>query len=123
MIPRYERATNYVIVIALTIGVLFPVAWFVLTSLSPNTSGALDFSKIAWSNFGAAWHDGNLAHSMYASLVITVSAVIGQTVLAILSGYAFGIGPREVDPAALLAQVGHGFGHGPFVDRDAGESQ
>jgi len=34
MISRFERVSNYVIVIALTVGVLFPVAWFVLTSLS-----------------------------------------------------------------------------------------
>ncbi len=106
MIARHERITNYLVVIALTIGVLFPVAWFVLTSLSPNTSGALDLSNISWGNFATAWRDGNLAHSMYASLVITVCAVTGQTVLAILSGYAFGVlgvvGERYLFPLILL---------------------
>ncbi|TCC55108.1 carbohydrate ABC transporter permease [Kribbella pittospori] len=109
MISRFERVSNYVIVIALTVAVLFPVAWFLLTSLSPNTSGALDFTDVAWSNFSAAWRDGNLAHSMYASLVITVSAVIGQTLLAILSGYAFGVlgvvGERFLFPVILLGMM------------------
>jgi len=109
MISRYERVSNYVIVIALTLGVLFPVAWFFLTSLSPNTSGALDVSHLSWGNFAAAWRDGNLAHSMLASLVITVSAVTGQTLLAILSGYAFGVlgvvGERFLFPLILLGMM------------------
>jgi hypothetical protein len=37
-----------------------------------------------------------------------------------LCGEAFGTSLGEVDPTTLLAQVGHGFGHGPFADFDVG---
>ena len=109
MISRYERVSNYVIVIALTLAVLFPVGWFVLTSVSPHTSGLVDLSRLAFGNFVAAWQDGNLASGMKASLIVTASAVIGQTLLAIMSGYAFGVlgvvGEKVLFPVILLGMM------------------
>jgi len=109
MISRYERASNYVIIIALTVAVMFPVVWFLLTAVSPNTSGRLDFSHLAFGNFVTAWHDGNLASSMRASVVVAVSAVAGQTILAVLSGYGFGVlgvvGERVLFPVIILGMM------------------
>lgn len=109
MISRYERVSNYVIIIALTVAVMFPVVWFMLTAISPNTSGRLDFSHLDFGNFAVAWHDGNLASSMRASVVVTVSAVVGQTILAVLSGYGFGVlgvvGERVLFPVIILGMM------------------
>ena len=109
MISRFERFSNYIIIIVLTLGVLFPVAWFVLTALSPHVSGRLDLAHLAFSNFATAWHDGNLASSMRASMVVTASAVVGQTILAVLSGYAFGVlgvvGEKVLFPVILLGMM------------------
>jgi raffinose/stachyose/melibiose transport system permease protein len=106
MIGRNERLLNYFVLCSFMAIVLFPVLWFVLTALSPNLSGRIDLTNIAWGNFTEAWHVGGFGNAMRASLVITASAVAGQTVLAILSGYAFGVlgvaGERFFFPLILL---------------------
>ncbi|MGH1524394.1 carbohydrate ABC transporter permease [Leifsonia sp. L25] len=91
MISRTERLLNHAILIFVTILVLFPVVWFVFTALSPNRGGQLDLLNLHFGNFVTAWNEGNFGSAMIASAVITVGAVLGQTVLAILSGFAFGV--------------------------------
>ena len=91
MISRTERLLNHAILAFVTVLVLFPVIWFVFTALSPSRSGQLDLLNLHFDNFVTAWNVGNFGSAMVASAVITIGAVLGQTVLAILSGFAFGV--------------------------------
>ncbi len=91
MISRIERTLNHAVLAFVSIVVLFPVVWFLFTALSPSRSGQLDFRHLAWGNFAVAWTAGGFGSAMIASAVITIGAVAGQTVLAVLSGFAFGV--------------------------------
>ncbi|MFI7066818.1 carbohydrate ABC transporter permease [Kribbella sp. NPDC050124] len=106
MISRSERVLNHTVLALVSILVLFPVVWFVFTALSPNRSGQLDLTNLHWENFGTAWKLGGFGQAMLASAVITVGAVTGQTLLAVLSGFAFGVlgvaGQKVIFPVVLL---------------------
>lgn len=88
---RGETVLNYAFLVLLAVVVLVPVAWFVLTGLSPNRAGTIDLTNLSFANFPEAWEQADLGHTLTASAVITVCAVALQAVLAITSGYAFGI--------------------------------
>jgi len=106
MISRAERTLNHAVLAFVTVLVIFPVIWFVFAALSPETSGRIDLTRLTWSNFVTAWQIGSFGPAMLASAVITVGAVAGQTLLAILSGYAFGVlgvvGQKVIFPVILL---------------------
>ncbi|WP_308467136.1 carbohydrate ABC transporter permease [Rathayibacter soli] len=106
MISHSERALNHTVLVIVSILVVFPVIWFVLTSLSPSTTGQIDLTHLTFSNFPSAWQVGNFAPAMWASTVITVGSVLGQVLLAILSGYGFGIlgvvGQKIIFPIILV---------------------
>lgn len=106
MISRAERVLNHSVLVLVSIFVLFPVVWFLFTALSPARSGQLDLLHPQWSNFATAWNAGAFGPAMLASAVITVGAVAGQVVLAVLSGYAFGVlgvaGQRVLFPLILF---------------------
>lgn len=106
MISRTERLLNHAILAFVTVLVLFPVVWFVFTALSPSRSGQLDLLDPHFDNFVTAWNEGGFGSAMIASAVITIGAVLGQTVLAILSGFAFGVlgvaGQKVIFPLVLF---------------------
>ncbi len=103
---RVETIANYAFLVFGAFVVLVPVVWFVLTALSPERSGLLDLSHLSFTNFPTAWRQANLNHTLTASAVITVGAVVIQALLAILSGYGFGVlgvaGDRVLFPVVLL---------------------
>src|SRR5690349_9701183 len=91
MISTRERWTNYIVLIIVAVGVLFPLVWVLLNALSPDVNGGIDVSRLRWSNFSDAWTQAHLGHYVKSSLIITGSVVMLGTVIAILSGYAFGV--------------------------------
>jgi raffinose/stachyose/melibiose transport system permease protein len=106
VISYAERITNHAVLAFVSILVIFPVAWFALAALSPDKSGTIDLGHLAWGNFAEAWQLGSFGPAMVASGVITIGAVVGQTVLALLSGYGFGVlgvaGEKIIFPVILL---------------------
>ena len=64
--------------------------WTLLAALSPNQDGSAS-TDLQWSNFSSAWTRGSLGQALLASTVITVGAVVLQVLLALGSGYAFGV--------------------------------
>ena len=106
MISNRERLANYVILGFVAIGVLFPLVWVLLQSLSPNSTGALDVGHLSWSNFSTAWTQAGFSQYLKSSLIITGSVVVLGTLIAILSGYAFGVlgvfAQRFLFPVVLL---------------------
>jgi raffinose/stachyose/melibiose transport system permease protein len=106
MISNRERIANYVILAIVGIGVLFPLAWVLLDALSPNSTGTIDLGHISWSNFTTAWTQAGFSQYLKSSLIITGSVVALGTLIAILSGYAFGVlgvfGQRFLFPLVLI---------------------
>ncbi|WP_327290219.1 carbohydrate ABC transporter permease [Streptomyces sp. NBC_01198] len=106
MISNREKVFNYAVLTLLAAAVLFPVLWILGVAVSPNTSGTLDLGHLSWSNFTDAWQQADFSQYLKSSLIITGSAVVLSTVLAILSGYAFGVlgvvGERLLFPLMLF---------------------
>lgn len=109
MESRAERFLSYFALSFLSLVVLFPVCWFVLIALSPDTSGTIDLSSVRWSNFAHAWQQADFTHAMLASLLVVVGTVVAQVVLAILTGYGLGVlnaaGERLIFPVILLGMM------------------
>lgn len=91
MISNREKVFNYAFLTLLAAAVLFPVAWILGVAVSPDISGSLDLGHLQWSNFSTAWQQAGFTHYLKSSLIITGTAVAASTVLAVLSGYAFGV--------------------------------
>ncbi|WP_029136730.1 carbohydrate ABC transporter permease [Nakamurella lactea] len=110
MISRTERTVNYVVLTVMAVVVLFPIVTFVLAALSPDRSGGpVSPSKFEWGNFATAWQQAGFGRALTVSLTIAVCVVIGQVVLALLGGYAFGVlgvaGERVLFPIVLLGMM------------------
>ncbi|MBO0867271.1 MAG: carbohydrate ABC transporter permease [Micromonosporaceae bacterium] len=109
MESRAEKAISYLVLSLMAVVVLFPVVWFLLISLSPETSGAISLSRPRWSNFAHAWQQAGFSHAMLASLVVVVASVIGQLVLAVTTGYGLGVlnaaGHSVIFPLILLGMM------------------
>jgi raffinose/stachyose/melibiose transport system permease protein len=106
MISKREKAFNYAFLTLLAAGVLFPVLWIVGVAVSPNISGTLDLGHLRWDNFAVAWRQAGFGQYLKSSLIITGSVVLVSTLLAVLSGYAFGVlgvvGERLLFPLMIL---------------------
>ncbi|MFI6070522.1 carbohydrate ABC transporter permease [Actinoplanes sp. NPDC051343] len=110
MISKAERVVNYAVLTILAIIVLFPIGTFVVSALSPDRSGKpVGFSELQWSNFTTAWRDADFSHAMTVSMIVTVCVVVGQVLLALLGGYAFGVlgvvGDKVLFPIVLLGMM------------------
>lgn len=91
MISRTERFMNHGVLAVVSILVIFPVLWFLLTALSPSRGGQIDLLHPNFGNFAVAWNTGGFGSAMLASATITIGAVVGQLIVAVLAGYAFGV--------------------------------
>jgi raffinose/stachyose/melibiose transport system permease protein len=105
-----ERVVNYVVLTILAVIVLFPVGTFVVASLSRDRSGKpVGFSQFQWANFTTAWRDADFSRAMTVSMIIAVCVVVGQVLLALLGGYAFGVlgvvGDKVLFPIVLLGMM------------------
>lgn len=106
MISTREKISGYVLLTLIAACVLFPVAWILGVALSPNISGTLDVGDLRWGNFADAWREGGFGDYLMSSVIITGSVVSIATVLAVMSGYAFGVlgvpGQKVLFPVVLL---------------------
>jgi raffinose/stachyose/melibiose transport system permease protein len=105
-ITRREKIFNYTLLTILSVSVLFPLAWILGVALSPNASGTPDLGHPQWSNFATAWTQAGFTRYLRSSVIITGSVVVVSTVLAVMSGYAFGVlgvvGEKLLFPLILL---------------------
>jgi raffinose/stachyose/melibiose transport system permease protein len=106
MISRRERVMTYTLLAIVSIAVLFPLVWVLFQALSPSSVGAVDLTHLQWSNFVTAWQQAGFTSYLKSSLIITGSVVVIGTLVAILSGYAFGVlgvtGEKVLFPVVLL---------------------
>ncbi|MFC8732629.1 carbohydrate ABC transporter permease [Luteimicrobium sp. NPDC057192] len=109
-ISKTERTVNYVVLTVMAVIVLFPIGTFVAAALSPDRSGKpVGVGSFQWDNFATAWTQAGFSRAMTVSLIIAVSVVVGQVVLALLGGYAFGVlgvaGEKVLFPVVLLGMM------------------
>ncbi|WP_203919231.1 carbohydrate ABC transporter permease [Rugosimonospora africana] len=106
MTSRGERIWTYVLLAVITLAVVFPLIWVIGDALSPDPNGSLDLGHLTWSNFGQAWREGGFSQYLTSSVIITGSVVVIGAILAVMSGYAFGVlgvfGERLLFPLVLL---------------------
>jgi ABC-type glycerol-3-phosphate transport system permease component len=86
-----KYALTYVILIALSILMAFPLFWMVLTSLKNRREVFTTFwpRTIDWSNYGRVWDQMDLPVHFQNSLYVTGLNVAIVVVTATLAGYAF----------------------------------
>jgi ABC-type glycerol-3-phosphate transport system permease component len=60
-------------------------------SSTAPAAGGIDLANPHWSNFVTAWQEAGFSQYLKSSVIITGSVVVLGTVVAILSGYAFGV--------------------------------
>ena len=73
---------------------LLPLAWMLLTSIqtlpeSRHFPPVLIPSGIHWQNYPDAWNAAPFGRFFANSMIVTVSAVVGNLVFCSLAGYAF----------------------------------
>jgi raffinose/stachyose/melibiose transport system permease protein len=90
---RTDAAVNYAILVLFTAYAVVPLGGIVLIALRPpGTFGGqiiLD-QGLHFENFVTAWNQANLGPALLSSAIITITAVLGASFIAILSGYALG---------------------------------
>ena len=91
MISTHEKVSNYVLLVIVALWVMFPLVWVLGVAVSPNISGTLDLAHPQWANFATAWQLAGFSQYLNSSLLITGTVVTVGTLLAIMSGYAFGV--------------------------------
>lgn len=106
MTRRTETVLNYIVLLLFTAVVLTPIIWTVLAAVSADPTGNATWSDLRWGNFAEAFTQGDLGRALLASTVITAGAVVAQVLLALGSGYAFGVldvvGSKVLFPLILL---------------------
>lgn len=83
---RFERTMNYLVLLLVTAFALGPIVVVLVASLRPGLGEA----GVDLSNYSRAWVEGNFAHYMTTSALVSVTVLAIALVSAILSGYAFG---------------------------------
>ena len=92
MISRAERIVNHVVLALMSVRRALPGRLVRLHGAQPEPQrAARPACTRSWANFVTAWNARRFGSAMLASAVITVGAVARPAVLAILSGYAFGV--------------------------------
>lgn len=109
MTSKLDRLIIVAILFVFAAVVIVPIVDFILTALSPSSSGIPNLTELRFDNFVEAWNTAGLGRAMRVSLTITLIAVSGQIVLAVLGGYAFGVlgvaGGKVLFPLILLGMM------------------
>lgn len=90
---RVERLTMYAILALFTIIVLLPFLSVLSVALTPAgspISGLRVPTEVSWSNFAAAWQEGNFSVLLRNSATVALVVVPVATALSILAGYGLG---------------------------------
>ena len=87
-------AARYLLLVALSVVVVFPIYITVVNSLlRPDQIAARPPTLFpvhpVWSSFAKAWSQGHLARYMLNSFVVTAVIVAGQLATSVAAGYAF----------------------------------
>ena len=87
---RLETTMNYVILLAFAAFALAPIVTILTTALSPQTGAEGGWFGLHPGNFADAWTQGNFAHYLRTSALVTGTVLVLALPCSILAGYAFG---------------------------------
>ncbi|RTE04375.1 carbohydrate ABC transporter permease [Paenibacillus whitsoniae] len=95
---NYKRFGYHLLLIVLSIVMMYPIIWLLVSSLKPNneifsTAYSLIPSRIAWENFQTGWRGfaGNSFGKFFLnSFYIVILSTIGAVTSSALVAYAFG---------------------------------
>lgn len=92
--PTWKKSAWYVVLVALSALILFPVWMALARALSEPAvyvrRGLPPYPvSIQWDVFQRAWDLGDLGTKVTTSVVVTAAIVVGQVVTSILAAYAF----------------------------------
>jgi raffinose/stachyose/melibiose transport system permease protein len=93
VISRTEQTLNYVILVAFSFMVLYPIFGILFTALNQpgEASGSFGLPSVPrLDNFARAWDQGNFASYLRSSAIVAFAVVTVSSLLSILAGYAFG---------------------------------
>lgn len=90
-ISRFERASNYVILVAFAAFALFPILSILVTSIGPQSiSVAREGRLFHWENYVEAWTQGRFSQYLLTSVTVSLLVVSVALVCSVMAGYAFG---------------------------------
>lgn len=90
---RSEYALTYAILVVFAVIALFPLVGILASAVSPPGEATGGFSlpdRVHLANFVAAWQQGHFGRYLLNSIVVSVCVVAASTMLATMTGYAFG---------------------------------
>jgi raffinose/stachyose/melibiose transport system permease protein len=92
MITRAERGMNYGILTFFCFIAVYPILNLCLIALQPDNAqvGSIIPRALTLANFDRAWHTGDFKSGFVSSTLITGTVTVASTILATLTGYAFG---------------------------------
>jgi raffinose/stachyose/melibiose transport system permease protein len=90
---RREEAFTYTILGVFSLLAIAPIVGIVFTALQDQNALASfgSLHGLHFSNFAAAWHQGDFGRYLISSTIVVVVVVGVSSVLSIMSGYAFGL--------------------------------
>ncbi|MQA04154.1 MAG: ABC transporter permease subunit [Streptosporangiales bacterium] len=107
---RLEQVATYTILGVFTVFALFPIVGILLSAVAPPEDALGGFSlpsSVRLANFVDAWHQGHFGQYLLNSLIVAACVVGATTVLATMTGYAFGsMRFRFAQPLFYLFLVG-----------------
>ena len=93
----FARLPSMVFLFVVSLLVIMPFAWMVSLAFTPESQAFGSVSLIpanpTLDNFEIAWTDANLVRAMFNSTVVAVAVVLGNSIVAIMAGYAFALLP------------------------------
>ena len=94
---RVTRVVIHVILIIVSIAMIVPFLWMILTALKTNQEAIsvnpfyiLPQSGLHWENFSTVWQSYNFLYLYINTLVLIVLRVVCACLTATMAGYAFG---------------------------------
>lgn len=86
IVSRFETVMNYLLLVVVAAFALAPIVVVLFTSVQPG----LGESGLALGNYAQAWSEGNFAHYLRTSVLVSGTVLAVALVASILAGYAFG---------------------------------
>lgn len=97
IVSRFETAMNYVLLLVVAAFALAPIVVVLFTSVQPG----LGESGVALGNYAQAWSEGNFAHYLRTSVLVSGTVLTVALVASILAGYAFGTMTFRASPVVF----------------------
>lgn len=94
MLSRAERGVTWVVLLAVSIIILYPLATLLSAALEPLSMGAIGISfshALSFGSFSFAWTQGDFRTYLWNTVVVTVAVVAMSGVISVLTAYGISV--------------------------------